>query len=182
MAADASILHTTTLHTTTLHISTLPCAAHATTDLICFTLPLTGLSRLVGQHGQLLSYIRTYALVQLARLAQRIPQLGGDGHGSLHLDAFGQAEDEGVLTGARSRDFEPLRKRELESLQFSWASTLTWLRRSLKPLVQPGMRHAANPLSGSLAQQAVRSMTTLGLADLLTDRETAPLVNVTPSM
>ena len=38
------------------------------------------------------------------------------------------------------------------------------------------MRHRANPLSGSLAQQAVRSMSTVGLSDLLTDRERAPLV------
>lgn len=142
--------------------------ASATTECVCFTIPFDALERLVRENEHLLAFLRTYALALLARLAQRHP---------LVLDAFGQVEEAAWWSGARSRDFEPLRQREIESMQWSVASTFAWLRRSLKPSVQSGMRHASNPLSGSLAQASVRSKSAAGLTDLLRPtKEEVPLI------
>lgn len=142
--------------------------ATASADCLLFTIELDALERLVHSHAQLLAFLRTFALGQLARLAQRHP---------LVLDAFGQAEDTAWWSGGRSRDFEPLRPKELESMRLTLRSAAQWLLRSLSPSVQPGMRHVSNPLSGSLAQASVRTQNAVGLTDLLQgSEEAAPLV------
>jgi hypothetical protein len=145
--------------------------ARGHTDCVCFTVELDALERLVRRHTQFVGFLRSFALAQLARLAQRM-----HAH-ALVLDAFGHAEDAEWARGARSRDFEPLRTRELEGTGHSLRATIRWLTGSLAPWVQPGMRHRSDPLSGSLAQATVRSQSVVGLRDLLEPREVAvPLV------
>ena len=134
--------------------------ATARTNCTCFVLPLDGLVELITKHGHFLAFMRTYALAELSRVAMRQHDAGRA------LDSFGQAEEASWATGARSRDFEPLRPSELESMRFGAAGLLRWLRHSLAPSVQPGMRHRSNPFSGSLAQASVRSKSARGLTDL----------------
>jgi hypothetical protein len=133
--------------------------ATALTKALLFVISLDGLVVLLNNNPHLLQFVRCYALTQLAHQGSFQP---------IALDAFGQPEEAEWRTGARSRDFEPLRMAELNSMKTSLSSAGRWLVRSLAPTVEPGCRHQCNPLSGSLAQISVRSKARSGMTDLLT--------------
>ena len=141
--------------------------ASALTKALLFIISLDGLVDMLENNPHLLHFVRCYALTQLAHQNT----LSNTSTGKLQpvsLDAFGQLEDADWCTGARSRDFEPLRPAELDSMKLSLASVGRWFVRSLAPTVEPGCRHQCNPLSGSLAQMSVRSKSRHGMMDLLT--------------
>ena len=141
--------------------------------VLCFVVPLDALSSLFERHTHLFAFFRSLALCQLSRLYQRTAHGAEAGH---VLDSFGQAEDAAWIAGARSRDFSPLRPREVESMRRDSAALARWLRRSFRPSVAAGCRHQSNPLSGSFAQASVRSMEVGGLVDMLGPGESVALL------
>eukprot|EP01147_Barroeca_monosierra_P002621 gene2621-5523_t len=73
------------------------------------------------------------------------------------VDASGKAEDASWRSGARSRDFSPLKPEE-EPKKNSFMGTLGWIVKSYNPFPPKGLRHNSLPVSGILAKNRVEAL------------------------
>eukprot|EP00656_Telonema_subtile_P009604 TRINITY_DN14522_c0_g1_i1.p1 TRINITY_DN14522_c0_g1~~TRINITY_DN14522_c0_g1_i1.p1 ORF type:complete len:364 (+),score=71.62 TRINITY_DN14522_c0_g1_i1:119-1210(+) len=138
--------------------------ATATRPTLVFRIRLLALSELLQDHPQLLGFLRTFTLNQLAIRFQcsknNVPER------TLPFDSFGDVEEEEWHEGARSRDFSGLSETEARSLEHTCNGLMKWIWASFTFRVPPGCRHESNPYSGSLAQAEVISRNLTGLTDL----------------